>query len=79
MDTQPRSVYNITFVITMDLAFKLLTDGLLAADEYRRFLDEMNEKYDSEEVRVLYQSKLDIYLEQSVNVDTKGARNCGSH
>ena len=55
----------------MDLAFKLLTDGLLTVDEFCGFLDEMNEKYDSEEVRVLYQSKLDIYLEQSVNGDTK--------
>ena len=73
------SVYNITFLITMDLAFKLLEDGVLTLDEFRRYLDEMSEKYNSEDVRAMYQSKLDIYLEQSVNTDAKGETVCGDH
>lgn len=64
--------YNITFLITMDFAFRMLQDGTLTVDEYKKFFDEMNQKYSCEDVRILYQSKLDIYLDQSVNSDTKG-------
>lgn len=65
------SVYNITLLVTLDIAFKMLIDGKLTVDEFRRYFEEMTRKYDSEEVRVLYQSKLDMYLVQSVNDDTK--------
>jgi hypothetical protein len=54
-------------MVTMDMAFQMLTRGVLSADEFRRFFAEMEQKYDCEEVRILYQSKLDIFLEQSVN------------
>jgi hypothetical protein len=54
-------------MITMDMAFQMLTRGVLSADEFRRFFAEMELKYGCEEVRILYQSKLDIFLEQSVN------------
>ncbi|MBR3375610.1 MAG: hypothetical protein IKG71_07430 [Firmicutes bacterium] len=57
----------ITFMVTMDMAFQMLTRGVLSADEFSRFFDEMEQKYGCEEVRILYQSKLDIFLEQSVN------------
>ena len=42
-------------------------DGILKPDEFRRFFEGMHRKYGSEEVRILYQSKLDIFLSQSVN------------
>ena len=58
---------NITYMVTMDMAFRMLTRGVLSADEFSRFFDEMEQKYGCEEVRILYQSKLDIFLEQSVN------------
>lgn len=73
------SVYNITLLVTLDIAFKMLVDSKLTVDEFRRYFDEMTRKYDSEEVRVLYQSKLDIYLEQSVNGDTKKETENGNH
>ena len=57
----------ITYMVTMDMAFQMLTRGVLSADEFSRFFDEMEQKYGCEEVRILYQSKLDIFLEQSVN------------
>ena len=57
----------ITYMVTMDMAFQMLTRGVLSADEFRRFFAEMQQKYGCEEVRILYQSKLDIFLEQSVN------------
>ena len=46
-----RSAYNITIVITMDIAFKMLMDGKLTVDEFRRYFNEMTRKYDFEEVR----------------------------
>ena len=58
---------DITYMVTMDMAFGLLARGVLTADEFRRFFAEMQQKYGCEEVRILYQSKLDIFLEQSVN------------
>lgn len=61
------SEYNITFLVTMDIAFKLLKRGILTVDEYRKFFDEMCQKYDSEDVRIIYQNKLDIYIEQNAN------------
>ena len=57
----------ITYMVTMDIAFKMLTRGFLTPDEFRRFFAEMQQKYGCEEVRILHQSKLDIFLEQSVN------------
>ena len=69
MDTN----YNIPFLVTMDYAFQMLQDGILTVDEYKRFFCEMSQKYKCEDVRILYQSKLDIYIDQSVNGDTKGA------
>ena len=65
--------YNITYLVTMHFAFQMLSDGHLTVDEFKRFFDEMHHKYGCENVRRLYQSKLDIYLDQSVNGDTKGA------
>ncbi len=73
------SAYNITLLITLDIAFKMLNDGKLTYDEFLRYFDEMSRNYDSEEVRILYQSKLDIYLEQSVNGDTKKETENGNH
>ena len=64
--------YNITFLITMDFAFQMLQDGILTVNEYKKFFNEMSMKYNCEDVRILYQSKLDIYINQSVNGDTKG-------
>jgi len=58
---------NITYMVTMDMAFRMFTRGVLSADEFRRFFDELELKYGCEEVRILYQSKLDIFLQQSVN------------
>ena len=78
-DNKARSVYDITFVITMDIAFKMLRDGVLTLEEFRRYFDEMSRKYDTEEVRILYQTKLDNYLEESANSDTKGALANGDH
>ena len=61
------------FIVTMDMAYKFLQTGTISDEEYGRFLARMNEKYDCENVRRLYQSMLDIYRDQSVNGDTKGA------
>lgn len=72
-DDKAKTVYEVTFLITIDIAFKMLEEGTLTLTEFRRFFDEMHQKYKCENVRRLYQSKLDIYLVQSVNVDTKGA------
>ena len=58
---------NITYMVTMDMAFQMLTRGVLSADEFSRFFAEIQQKYGCEEVRILYQSKLDIFLKQSVN------------
>ena len=58
---------DITYMVTMDMAFRMLMRGILTPDEFRRFFDGMHRKYGSEEVRILYQSKLDIFLSQSVN------------
>lgn len=78
-DNKARSVYDITLVITMDIAFKMLRDGVLTLEEFNKFFEEMIRKYDSEEVRVLYQIKLANYLEESANSDTKGATANGDH
>ena len=57
----------ITYMVTMDMAFSMLKRGVLSADEFRRYFAGMKQKYGCEEVRILYQSKLDIFLDQSVN------------
>lgn len=58
---------DITYMVTMDMAFRMMMRGILKPDEFRRFFEGMHRKYGSEEVRILYQSKLDIFLSQSVN------------
>lgn len=58
---------NITYMVTMDMAFRMLMRGILTPGEFRIFFAKMHEKYGCEEVRILYQSKLDIFLDQSVN------------
>ena len=65
--------YNITYLVTMNFAYQMLSDGVVKVEEFKRFFDEMHQKYKCENVRRLYQSKLDIHLDQSVNGDTKGA------
>ena len=57
----------IAYMVTMDMAFRMLMCGILSPDEFRRYIDEMERKCACEEVRILYQSKLDIFLNQSVN------------
>jgi hypothetical protein len=54
--------YNIPFLVTMHFAFKFLTDGILEVCEFQRFFDEMYQKYKCNNVRRLYQSKLDLFL-----------------
>lgn len=63
----------LSFLITMEMAYKFLQAGSLSDTEYSQFLNQMNEKYRCEKVFKLYQSMLDIYLIQSSNSDTKGA------
>ena len=58
---------NITYMVTMGMEFRMLMRGILTPDEFLRFFDGMHRKYGCEEVRILYQSKLDIFLSQSVN------------
>ena len=64
---------SVKFTVTMNMAYKFLQAGKISVDEYSRFLARMSEKYTCENVRKLYQSMLDIYQDQSVNSDTKGA------
>lgn len=63
---------NIYFLITMNYAYEHLEKGVLKPQEYEQFLDKMYAKYKDEETRLLYQNKLDIYLNKSVNVPVKG-------
>ena len=63
----------LKFTVTMDIVYKFLQAGKISADEFSKFLSLMSEKYSCENVRKLYQSMLDIYRNQSVNSDTKGA------
>ena len=73
---KPQDNYNsseIKFLVTMHMAYNFLQAGTISVDEYAEFLAQMNEKYPCENVRKLYQSMLDIYRNQSVNSDTKGA------
>lgn len=63
----------LRFLITMDMAYKLMLEGTITGAEYSQFLTKMNKKYRCEEVFKLYQSMLDIYQNQSSNGDTKGA------
>ena len=58
---------DITYMFTMDMAFRMLMRGVLTPGEFRSFFARMHQKYGCEEVRILYQSKLDIFLNQSVN------------
>ncbi len=63
----------LKFAVSMDMAYMFLQKGTISADEYSRFLAQMHEKYDCENIRGLYQSLLDIYQDMSGNGDTKGA------
>lgn len=56
---------SIPFIITMDIAFKQLENGVLSPDEYQAFLDKMAHKYKDEDTRILYQSRLAIYRDMS--------------
>ena len=58
---------DITYMVTMDMAFRMLMRGILTPGEFRSYFAKMHQKYGCEKVRTLYQSKLDIFLEQSVN------------
>lgn len=58
---------DITYMVTMDMAFRMLMRGVLTSGEFLSFFAKMHQKYGCEEVRILYRSKLDIFLEQSVN------------
>lgn len=59
---------SIAFIITMDIVYKQLENGVVSVEEYQKFLDEMSHKFNDENTRILYQSKLDIFRNKSVNV-----------
>ena len=56
---------SIAFIITMDIVYKQLEKGVVSIDEYQKFLNEMSHKFNYENTRILYQSKLDIYRRKS--------------
>lgn len=73
MKSAPEKDSNLVFILTMDFAFDILEKGIIDADEYRNFLEVISTKYGHDDLRILYQIKLDIYLDKSVNTSTKGA------
>lgn len=56
---------SIPFIVTMDIAYKHLEKGVISINEYQKFLEQMADKYKDENTRILYQSKLAIYQDQS--------------
>lgn len=56
---------SIAFIITMDIVYKQLEKGVVSVEEYQKFLNEMSHKFNDENTRILYQSKLDIYRKKS--------------
>ena len=52
----------INFIITMDLAVKFLYKGVITPKEYKIFLHEMTKKYGQNNLQILYQIKLDMFL-----------------
>lgn len=56
---------NMNFIITMDIVYKYLKKGVVSPDEYQNFLNKMSNKYEDENTRILYQSKLAIYRDLS--------------
>ena len=64
---------DLTFIVTMDLAFDILQKDIISAAEYKDFLEKMTQKYDQNNLGILYQTKLDIYLDKRVNTNRKGA------
>lgn len=66
-------INDLTFIVTMDLAFDILQKGIISAAEFKDFLEKMTQKYDQNNLGILYQTKLDIYLDKRVNTNRKGA------
>ena len=56
---------SVSFIVTMDMAYKQLEKKILTPDEYQAFLDKMAHKYKDEDTRILYQSRLAIYRDMS--------------
>lgn len=52
----------INYIITMDLAVKLLCKGIITPEEYMAFLQSMTTKYGQNNLKILYQIKLDMFL-----------------
>ena len=52
----------INYIITMDLAVKLLCKGIITPEEYMAFLQAMTTKYGQNSLKILYQIKLDMFL-----------------
>lgn len=65
---------DLTFIVTMDLSFDILQKGIISAAEFKDFLEKMTLKYDQNNFGILYQTKLDIYLDKRVNTNEKGER-----
>lgn len=72
MKSAPKKDSYLVFILTMDFALDILEKGIIDADEYRRFLEVISTKYGHDNLRILYQTKLDIYLDKSVNTSAKG-------
>lgn len=72
MDTELKN-NDLTFIVTMDLAFDILQKDIISAAEFKDFLEKMTQKYDQNNLGILYQTKLDIYLDKRVNTNRKGA------
>lgn len=65
VDAMGEDKVSIAFVITMDIVYKQLEKGVVSVEEYQKFLNEMAHKFNDENTRILYQSKLDIYRRKS--------------
>lgn len=65
MMTAENRTPSIPFIVTMDIAYKQLERGVLSPEEYQSFLKKMTDKYQDEDTRILYQSKLAIYRDKS--------------
>lgn len=62
----------IKFILTMDKAVGLLHRRIITHKEYSEFLMKMVTKYDTYDLQILYQIKLDMFLSKRVNTDAKG-------
>lgn len=61
MDTTEKR--SIAFILTMDIVYKQLEKGVVSPEEYKIFLKEMGEKFNDDTTRILYESKLTVYLD----------------